>query len=403
MEEARFVLWFNVYTGDGLPVNFTVRAETFDDLRSQLGQVDRAYPQLGGFSTLLKDAPEGAVKPAEYRIIGWARGSTKDARSGKQQPCVYLYSDLPHLDMKVCSVYHEDLYKLPPTVNWQSARDMGDQALLISRGAKTSPAWHDCDFRIILMPIFDYEGNVVMNAKGNKPKMRFSSVIGYDPEPPTAQEPAAQAASTSTPAQTAKPAAQAQQPVAKSASINQGDGPCPVCHAPAGKPHAAKCTNQGGRGDQTAKGVSYSVYATALHDGGLAVSKDVFELARRVRSGDKESQGRMSVTVGDKKGQHNFLIGLIDNITGTGNHKEILSILAGRDIDHGSPLGDGCRFLLDELWPGKKDQPNEKYSAKTVATIKGITALVGQIDSAQRDAAHEEDDRYFDPVEDTPF
>lgn len=387
--EKAFVLWFNAFTGDGLPISLTVRADAFSELQKHLADVEKKYPNLGSFGLLFAEPPAKKVAPSEFHITGWLRGETNDVRGTGTKPCVYLYSDIPHLDFKVTSVFFEQLWKLPPEIDWKNKRSVGNQAPLRSL-AQRQNILVPCDMKIVMVPRFDYEGNPVMNKTGNSVAMAFSHVVGYDPEPPEIQ-------TTETDGARNKPQAPArqQEAPARQPAPNTGTGACPVCHAPAGKPHATGCTNAGGGSKPTAKATAstsrqvdagldeLAYFAGITNDFTIEIPDEIVPFVSRVRDSDRSSRGQ-TLTVSRpatdtekaKVGQYEFLCGIIDNIVGVKLHGEVLSFLTGRVVSKESPLGANCRWMLDETYAGKKDKPNERFNQATVDILNKIGAFV---------------------------
>lgn len=359
MSESKFSMNFHAYNGEALPVQVTVRGDTFDEFNANVRAFFGQYPQLGGLDMLLREAPEGSLMSKRYRIVGWLRGYTEDNRNGSERPCVYLYSDLPNVEYKVATVYEEDLGKLPASVDWRRARSVGQQAPMVD---KARNQWNACDFKIVLVPRFNFEGKPVLGKNG-KPSYKFSHVEGME-------------------------GAATDNVTGDDADFGMGQNS-----------GTARETDRAVAAQAESKREALSVFARIMHDPDIQIPKPVSALIQRVTKMDRESQYRMSVNRTEngeqKRGQYEFLCGMIDSLaaqtlnTQDEFHGPVLSALCGRPVTKDDLPGSGLRTLIDEIWPGNKTKKNENLVPATVDALRDLIRLVYRIAAGETDEPQE--------------
>ncbi len=157
--EKNFSASFNLWSMDGLRVQFTVRA---DDAQDHMIQLSHTIDALSADGWTVGE-PDANAKPKTVPIVGWVRASSQDSRTASFQPCVHLYT--PWGNFKAATVYHEKLGELP--IEWQSGQSW-DGAAPDRDNAKKRRVYSECEaFQIVLAPRMDYEGNVRRSDSGN--------------------------------------------------------------------------------------------------------------------------------------------------------------------------------------------------------------------------------------------
>lgn len=381
MQEAGLSINFHAYTGEGLQTQVTIRGATPEEFFANTSAFFGKYPQLGGLGIMLMNPPEGSLKPKRFHIIGWMRGETTNRNDPNDpNPAVYLYCDVPQMQWAICTVYKEDLDKLP--INWQNARNAGGSPPPADRARSQ---WVDCDFHIAMYPEFDHEGNPKKNDRGTV-KFRFGGCINEDgsPRETVATSPVMPVQPVQAPQTNAQRAA---------APVPQQVGN----RAPAPTQRPVQATQAPLVPDNL--GMMATIFDNLRH----SLSAEVVNFVTRMRALDAD---RVSVLTVDgvkedgtrKIGQYEFLCGVIDTLTKEvagieGLHKEILSIVYGRPIWRESRPGSATRAFFDEIWPGTADRANPNMNMDSRDAVVSIAYLAYNELNAEEDAPSTPDDR----------
>lgn len=193
------------------------------------------------------------------------------------------------------------------------------------------------------------------------------------------------------------PANQGQRQSAQShAAANTTTAPCPVCHAPAGKPHATGCSAANSSANRAAPVPTQPVaqgdvdfgmdrgpspldpemsfyvglmdnpfYQEELQAGG--VGKERLGVYRKWDAGDKNRMNTQ-VAAGKKISQYGYLASLMDKIcSDKEGHTIVLSYLLGRKVDHINPPPYGMKSILDDLMSA--DDEISRHAADGILTI----------------------------------
>ncbi len=362
MNEAPFSMNFHAFNGEGLPLQLTIRGDSLTAFQDNINSFFSRHPALGGLDMLFQSPPEGSLRPFTPRIVGWLRGHTEDRNDpNRRHPCVWLYSDSPNLEWATATVYEEKLHTLPASINWRDMDDMGNQAPAVD---KARMRYNKCDFRISMVPKIGFDGKPQLNKNG-KIKYVYERVLGDG----------------------------------ETAGTSDGDGAQVDdedfgMNGPVRNSGTARSTNTAVNKASQNAADRLKPYASGSARDDLQIGPEVIDLIKRMRSLDKSSGDVMSVDReegGEKKrGQYNFLAGLIDRTAKTlfgpnaePMHQEALSFILGRPINQESLPGRNCSVLIDELWPGSKTKANEKYSEATDETMQEIVNICSAIQFEQ--------------------
>lgn len=164
---------------------------------------------------------------------------------------------------------------------------------------------------------------------------------------------------------------------------NGADGPCPDCHAPAGKPHATSCPQRAQTSKKEQEKVAarpqkadadgvvegpYDLYAYALHNPEIRIDPDFSKQIIAFQELHKASTGPMS------EAQYKLLRMLYESVLSgdADEHKRFLSLMCGTPIDHTKRPGNKLSSLIDWL-----KNPN-KYLDE-IALVQEIASLCREI------------------------
>lgn len=345
MNEAGFSTNFHVYNGDGMPMQFTIRGNDFEEFERNLRVFFDRYTQLGSVDLLLREQPENSVRALRFRVIGWIRGDTKDKYDpNKIRPCVYLYANMPHLEYAAATVYEEKLFMLPPEVDWRNARSVGNMAPMV---AMAKNQMEKCDFEILMEPQFDVTGALQKNKNG-KVSYRFSRVIsGNDSGESDSHDVDFGSGSNN---KTAESVAKTEKSLSKSPQDE------------------------------------LMAFVRAFGSSNVQMSKNLTALCNRLRELDRSSGRKMSVARVEngehKQGRYNFLCGILDTLAGENVHDRVLSFLLGRVVnsDANNLPGDALSVFIEEIWPGSSKKTNEKFNADVQSIVKEAIHLCSAIE-----------------------
>ena len=336
MQEAAFSSNFHLYTGEGLPMQMTIRGADFDEFQNNLTRFFAKYPQAGSANMLLREQPVGTIRPLTVHIVGWLRGDTEDKYSGggKTNPCVYLYSNNPSLEYAAATVYAEKLDRLPAFVDWQRAPSMGNMAPPVKFARSKM---NECNFKIVLMPQFDAGGNPVLNKNG-KQAYKFDHVILDDA------------------------------PVGEDIDFGGSTNRTEAATRDTEKRLARK------------EHAELDVYAKAIASSRVKLSPALQQLCATLQQQDRESTRRMSVTRmenGEKKtGRYDFLAGILDKLAEEPMHRQVLSFMLARPVTaHESDLpGDNMSPFISNIWPGSSAKPNPEFRKEAQDLVREAIA-----------------------------
>lgn len=380
-------------------------------LKSMLAEMIATFPGLKG----MDDLSATKVDPNESKreiIIGYVRGQQQSKRSGGYEPCVWLFSQFG--DFKVATVYNERLGELP--FDTTKGAGVNDNQPPKKENALRANVFIKCDMEIEMQVARDYEGNVKVNDKNNKPMYEFNRIVKVTSAGPyalvagtTSQPvPAGTDNGDHAPRKSDKTVTQKVTPIATSHKEDVGfydneevpakqekpSGQCPECFAPEGKPHAKSCKRGAktvaqetvAKPDDDDNGINAIIWMA--HNPEAEIAKGTMELISRaaidVKNGATVPMSLIGKT-GKAPGMYQYLCGMIDAIArdegiemwnGVKPHTALLSLLAGRPVSSANPMPMAFRWLIDELLQNIKGEPNPKYNE---ATYDQVVDALGDI------------------------
>ena len=189
MTEKNFSVNFQMYNMDGLRLQFTVRSDDASEHMSLLQQ-QLDWLTREGYSV---NEPDSNAKPKVVPIVAFVRSTAQDSKTNSYMPCVHLYS--PWGNFKAATVYHERLGDLP--FDWESAK-LWDGAAPDRENAGKRGVLTTCEeFKVVLAPRTDFEGNVKRSDSGNI-IYQYDRVLNQQEAPQAPQAPSAQQAANRT-------------------------------------------------------------------------------------------------------------------------------------------------------------------------------------------------------------
>ena len=299
----------------------------------------------------------------------WAGYAVRQTTATNQGGCYRACSStVTHRgsEYAVCTIYQEQLPKLPSEVNWEEAQSVGNAAIPVD---KARNRWHACDFTIMMAPRIGQDGEPEKTTNG-RVRYRFVDVLDADGNAPPQLEAPAQAQERPQAAQNQQYAPQPQQ------RTQPALAPTPQQrHQPA-------------QAEDYADGL-LTPYTTAFDEMEESLEDEVKGFVRRMRQLDRASTevlGTDMVKPDGKRqvGQYEFLAGTIDSLgksmTGYGGmHKQVLSFILGRPISKNARPGDRLRVMFEEIWEGNANRPNPNLLQASRDTMAVIHYLVRNI------------------------
>ena len=150
--EARFSCTFKVFNTESAVEQFTVRGDEFEEFRQNYALLKQMLTQ----EQFTWREPDKNAQGKTERIVGYVVSETKN-----REVCVHLYKR--GLKWRSYTLYPEDRHLLPaawPTrAEWMgTAPEMED--------AKERNVFHPLEFDLPVVPVTDYDGNIVYNDDG---------------------------------------------------------------------------------------------------------------------------------------------------------------------------------------------------------------------------------------------